>query len=178
MKRTQHTVVCALIFVLTAGIVGAGWGVDNPYTSYPESTTYHFLNKLLATVTTNSDNSYHYVYVLDYQNGRNGSALTKFSIANPDHLAFSNWHCDANLQLDETSTDSVLWKSGSVATGNTVTFSYDSVYSYGEVNVTIYGGANSYGKTLGMVNNPEPSSLLAVAFGFGGILWTRLKRRK
>lgn len=169
-RRTNYALIFILVLALTAGVVGAGWGFTNPYV------TMSGLNQLTATVTINPDNTYHYVYSLVFST--NSGQLKQFSIGNLKNLPYTNRACSEAALPIGSSSNSVLWASPTtITTAKTVVFSYDSIYSYGEVNVTINtGGMPSTIKTLGMV--PEPSSLLAVAFGVSGVLWTRLRRRR
>lgn len=176
-RRSQYALVFMLVLALTAGVVGAGWGLNNPYISTISKTApFAYSNQLTATVTYNPQSGlYHYLYSLVYSASANNGKLTSFSIANLNNLASTGWGCSESSLVHATSSSSVLWNSGTVSTGRTVTFWYDSVHPYGEVNVTVTGGLPSGGYTLGMV--PEPSSLLAMAFGLGGVFWTRLRRR-
>jgi len=175
-RRTRYALAFGLVLALAVGIVGAGWALDNPYVSDVKRTSSQpYTNQLTALVTRNEDGSYHYLYTLVYSHSALSGKLSSFSIGNLSNLAFTNQACSQTSLKPATSATSVLWNSGTVATGNTVTFSYDSWFSYGLVDVTLSGGLPSNGLTLGMV--PEPCSLLTVAFGLGGILWTRLRRR-
>jgi hypothetical protein len=175
-RRTRYALAFGLVLVLTVGIVGAGWALDNTSVSDVKRTSSQpYTNQLTALVTRNGDGSYHYLYTLVYSHSALSGKLVTFSIGNLGNLAFTNQTCSQTSLKSAASTTSVLWGSGTVTTGNTVTFSYDSRFSYGLVDATVSGGLPSNGQTLGMV--PEPCSLLAVAFGLGGVLWTRLRRR-
>jgi hypothetical protein len=136
-----------------------------------------YANSLIAQVTTNQDGSYHYEYTLSYLHSAyfDGELLTEFSVANRDNLTFTNQGSDHGF-VNGNSTNSVLWVSGAVATGQTVKFWYDSNYSYKEVDVTLSGGLPSGGKTLGMVI-PEPESLIIMLTALGSFGYT-LKRYK
>lgn len=178
-RRTQYALAFALVLALTAGVVSAGWAVDNPFTSNITRTlSPAYSNELKATVTYNPVSGlYHYLYELKYLQGYNNGALSYFSVGRADNTAFSGQACSTGL-VPGTSSSSVIWILGtSVPLNTTVTFEYYSVHSYGLVNATVTGGNRaSNGQTLGMTA-PEPGSLLAVLFGLGGVLWTRLRRR-
>lgn len=182
-RRTEYALAFALVLALTASVVGAGWAfdLDTPYTStitYPGMGGSHigtYSNQLTATVSRNPNGSYHYLYSLAFVHTYGTNRLSAFSVGRMAYQAFANQDCNETSLIVAASNNSVLWNSGSVLLGHTVTVSYDSFWSYGEVDVTATAGMPSGGKTVGMV--PEPSSLLAVAFGLGGVLWTSLKRK-
>jgi len=185
-RRSQYVIVFVLALGLVTGAVGPGWALDNPYVSTVIRTlSGAYSNQLTATVTRNGD-TYHYLYSLVYKQSYNGSVLSSFTVGNPKKIASWGWGCsESSLKLGTITdglghfTDSVLWNSGTVlpdASGNkVVTFWYDSFCPYTEVSVSLLGGRQSTGTTLGMT--PEPCSLLTMAFGLGGVLWTRLRRR-
>lgn len=176
-RHIHYALAFALTVALTVAVVGAGLALPNPYQSTVTCTTpgLGYSNQLTAAVTTNLDGSYHYEYTLVYAACSLGGTLSNFSVGNLQNLAFTNQGSDYMSLKPGPSTNSVLWNSGTVSTGHTVKFWYDSVYSYGLVRVTLSGGLPSDGMTLGMV--PEPCSLVAMAFGLGGVLWRRRKTR-
>ena len=129
-RRTQHALAFALVLALTAGVVGIGWAAPTPYT-YTSEIKSTYSNWLTALVTRNTDGSYHYEYTLQYLHAWNNQKLTVFSIGNLTNKAFTNRQCsDPRIALG-TSTNSVLWNTGTVPLATTVIFSYDSFWSYG-----------------------------------------------
>lgn len=177
-RHTQYALAFALALALTVAAVGAAWALPaNPYTSGIHCAFWPYTNQLTAEVTQNPNGSYHYAYTLVFsESALFDEPLTDFSVGNLGRFAYTNPGCDYAFVMAD-SQDSVYWNIayGVVPVGNTVHFWYDSAYSYGLVGVTISGGLPSDGTTLGMV--PEPCSLLSIAFGLGGILCTRLRRR-
>jgi len=176
-RRTQYALAFALVVALTAGVVGSGWALGNPYKSTIVNDFSQ--NDLTARVTYNPVSGlYHYEYTLVYLEAFGDEPLTDFSVGNIHNRSYTNATSSiASFSMVESSQDSVYFyiPYGDAPTGTTVTFSYDSVHPFGLANVTLAGGLFANGQTLGM--SPEPSSLLAVAFGLGGVLWTRLRRR-
>ncbi|MCE5323839.1 PEP-CTERM sorting domain-containing protein [bacterium] len=170
-------IICALVIV--SGAVGIAQP-QNPYQSVVSlslgDSFIDYSNNLTAQVTTNIDGSYHYEYTLDFQQSTymSGEALTEFSVANRDNLAFTNQGSD-HVFSNAVSSNSVLWVNGNVGVGNTVKFWYDSFYSYKVVEVTLSGGLPSSGDTLGMVI-PEPSSIIALLTALGGFAFLRKRR--
>jgi|GEM_PF-3293524 len=182
-RQSQYAPAFALALLLTLGVMGAGWALPaNPYVSYvtfydPLDLGVAHANQLTATVTYNQlSGLYHYDYTLVYSASFLDASLTDFSVGNMYNLAYTNPGCTYDFTMAD-SQDSVYWyiADGDAPVGQTINFWYDSIYSYKVVDVTVSGGMPSNGLTLGMV--PEPGSLLALAFGLGGVLWTRLRRR-
>ncbi len=175
-RHTRYALASVLVLVFVVGLAGAGWAVPNPYVSTVSRAAPMAYSNELTAVVTQIEGGWHYEYTLVYAASANGGKLASFSIANIHNLAFSNQgSSDPSFQA-APSTNSVLWTSGTVPVGTTVKFWFDSVYSYGLVNVTLSGGLPSSGQTLGMVPVPEPASIIAIAFGMIGAL--PLMRRK
>ncbi|MEN6358073.1 MAG: PEP-CTERM sorting domain-containing protein [Armatimonadota bacterium] len=178
MRRSiRFALICALVVV--TGVVA--WAFpENPYQSVVSLSMgdmfTDYSNNLTAKVTVNPNGSYHYEYTLSYQCSAylDSEALTEFSVGNMDKLAFTNQGSN-HAFTNSASNNSVLWVNGSVGTGNTVKFWYDSIYTYKVVDVTLSGGLPSSGNTLGMVI-PEPNSIIALLTALGGFAFV-LKRR-
>lgn len=150
------------------------------------SSTGYYSDALHVTVSF-ANGIYHYEYVLDYQHGYlNPSTLTEyplttFSVGNTKNYMFMNAGCDnaevANPTWGVTSNNSVLWLSANgVMTGTTVKFWYDSYNPYQQVNITLQGGRNASGKTLGMMA-PEPTMIVSLGIGLAGLGGALFRKR-
>jgi len=177
-RRTQYAITFGLVFALTVAAVGAVLALPpNPYSSAVYCSAWPYTDQLTATVTRNLDGTYHYQYDLSFSGSAFSEPLTGFRVGNVYNLPYTNPGCSKSFTIAPSVT-SVYWylHYGDVQPGTQVSFWFDSVYSYTEVDVTIDAGLPANGKTLGMI--PEPCSMCALVFGLGGIALARLRRRR
>ena len=174
MMKIQYALIISLILALwvASGAVLAQSGpllatsAGAVSSSIPDQS---YTNELTAQVYQNSDGSYLYQYTLVFaQSALNNAPLTVFSVADVPYLAFTDQSCSDPSFTSTITSSSVEWTGGSVPIGNTVVFSYDSAYSWQQVNVSLAGGLPSTGTTLGMAI-PEPASLLVLLTGAAGL---------
>lgn len=175
-KQTQYIMAFALVAALILTTGGIGWALTaNPYTSTLNCPVWPYSDQLTATVTTNQNGSFHYLYTLNFAQST-GESLTSFSVGNMQNSAYTDPGSSVAFSMIN-SQDSVYWHINAPV-GSTVSFWYDSIYSYKLVNVTADGGLPATGQTLGMdATTPEPSSLFPVVMGLGGLVWTARRRR-
>ncbi len=126
----------------------------------------------LTTTVTLSAGVYHYQYDLYFKaKAPNGGNVHSFSVDNLAQSAYTNaQNTDLPPFLNPAYNPadvSIDWLSGQMLVGDTVTFSYDSVYAPDPVNVyalAVNGGTSATGLTWGMGSEiPEPGSLVALS---------------
>lgn len=182
-RNSSSSLLVALIIsmVLTLGVACSATIIVATSDNTITSTTGYYSDNLNVVVSYNNG-IYHYEYTLDYLHGYlNPSTLlefplTTFSVGNTKNYFFMNAGCDnaavTNPTWGVTSNNSVLWTSASgVPVGNTVKFWYDSYNPSQQVNITLQGGRNASGKTLGMMA-PEPTLIVSLGIGLvslGGV---------
>ncbi|MBI2842714.1 MAG: PEP-CTERM sorting domain-containing protein [Armatimonadetes bacterium] len=130
-----------------------------------------------------------YTYDLAYTSANVGPGeqppqVHVFSVENMDDRAYTN-----ATNSDGFTNPSygqfwyeIKWIDGYLALGETVRFTYDSIYAPAEIPVHAYavnGGAAAEGKTLGISSAaiPEPSSIAGLAMALVGVLPVLRKRR-
>ncbi len=127
-----------------------------------------------------TDGIYTYTYTLIYTAGVGG--IHVFDVENPN----GTWYFDATGTGFTAPADGnslwLEWLGGEMNVGETRTFSYKSYAAPMEIEVWTYvidGGTSAVGTTLGMgAYIPEPSSLIAFAFGAAGLVPIVIRRRK
>lgn len=136
----------------------------------------------LYSLVTVDAGIYTYSYDLRYDAGTVASAEV-FSVANWEDLGFYGAANGKDFQNPAYSPGDleIKWIDGHITMGETVHFSYQSVYAPSEIEVYAYavdGGAAAEGSALGMTTAvPEPSSLAGLALAAFGVV-PLLRRRK
>lgn len=124
---------------------------------------------------------YTYTYTLTYNAGVGGIHI--FDVENPNGVNFFDAAGSAGFSGPNNGNATwIEWLGGELMPGNSATFSYKSYAAPMEIEVWTYvinGGTSAVGTTLGMgAALPEPSSLIALAFGATGFLPLAIRRRK
>lgn len=137
----------------------------------------------LHSEVTQAGSVYTYSYRLTFDSGPTNAEV--FSVENwPDDLPFSNAsHTDGFIwPVYSPGFYEVKWTDGTLAPGQTLTFSYDSIYSYCEIPVSAYvldGGLESDGTALGMASTvPEPSAFVGLAMAMAGLVPSLIRKRR
>lgn len=125
-----------------------------------------------------------YTYVLTYTQSTIGGIVKTFQVESPAQTAFFN---AANTDgftdpVFNPAAWSIDWLNGNLAPGQTVTFSYQSVYQPDIIPVfalAVDSGQSAGGNTIGMGSTiPEPGSLMALAGMLAAGAGSLIRRRR